>query len=299
MIGTLLNERYRLDAEIGRGGMGVVYRAHDTMLDRDVALKVLSASGLGTEGRTRLLREAQAAAGLNHPHIVTVHDVGEARLSDPAGSVSPMPFVVMELVEGPSLHDRRPGSLEETVAVARQVCAALEHAHARGIVHRDLKPENVLLTPDPLAGTGPPSGAGRPEETMATAKLSDFGLARSIASRVTGEGTVAGTVFYLAPELALGQAYDGRADLYALGVMLYELATGRLPFLADDPLAVISQHLHAPIVPPRARDEGIPPDLGFRGVVCSGVARHSRPGSYPDPGAVGAGADRAWPAGGT
>jgi tetratricopeptide (TPR) repeat protein len=263
-IGTLLNARYRLEAELGRGGMGVVYRAHDTLLGRDVAVKVLSATVLGTEGRAHLLREAQAAAVLNHPNIVTVHDVGEADAAGPAG---PMPFIVMELVEGPSLHDRRPGSLEETVAVARQVCAALEHAHARGIIHRDLKPENVLLSLGPQsgtgspAGTGPLAGTGSPAGAGVTAKLSDFGLARSVASRLSVEGEIVGTVFYLAPELALGQAYDGRADLYALGVMLYELTTGRLPFLADDPLAVISQHLHAPAVPPRARDEGIPPAL--------------------------------------
>jgi tetratricopeptide (TPR) repeat protein len=246
MIGTLLNERYCLDAELGRGGMGVVYRAHDTLLDRHVAVKVLSATRLGTDGRARLLREAQAAAGLNHPNIVSVYDAGEAQLPDRADN---LPFVVMELVEGKSLHDRRPQSLEETLSVARQVCAALEHAHARGIIHRDLKPENVLLSPDPVTGTD------------ATAKLSDFGLARSIASRITAEGAFLGTVFYLAPELALGQAYDGRADLYALGVMLYELTTGRLPFIADDPLAVISQHLNAPAVPPRARDEAIPAAL--------------------------------------
>jgi tetratricopeptide (TPR) repeat protein len=247
--GMLLNERYQLEARIGEGGMGVVYRAHDTLLDRPVAVKLLSVTQLGAEGRTRLLREAQAAAGLNHPNIVSIYDAGEAQLPDGEDAAGPMPFVVMELVEGPSLHDRRQGTLEETVAIARQVCAALEHAHARGIVHRDLKPENVLLSHDPLGGTA------------ATAKLSDFGLARSIASRVSVEGTVVGTVFYLAPELALGQPYDGRADLYALGVMLYELTTGVLPFVADDPLAVISQHLHAPVVPPRARDEGIPPAL--------------------------------------
>ena len=245
MIGTLLNGRYRLDAELGRGGMGTVYRAHDTLLDRDVAVKVLSATGLGTDGRARLLREAQAAAGLNHPNIVTVHDVAE---SDGGPSEEAVPFIVMELVEGPSLHDRRPDTLEETVAVARQVCAALEHAHERSIVHRDLKPENILLALDT-------SGA------VTAAKLSDFGLARSIATRLSVEGAVAGTVFYLAPELALGQPYDGRADLYALGVMLYELTTGRLPFVAGDPVAVISQHLRAPPVPPRARDEGIPPAL--------------------------------------
>jgi tetratricopeptide (TPR) repeat protein len=252
ILGTLLNERYRLDAELGRGGMGRVYRAHDTVLDRKVAVKVLSATKLGTDGRARLLREAQAAARLNHPNIVSVHDAGQAQIpdhADAAGPVGPMPFIVMELVEGQSLHQRRPGALKETLAVARQLCAALEHAHARGIIHRDLKPENVLLTSAPASGTSP------------TAKLSDFGLARSMASRVSVQGTVAGTVFYLAPELALGQEYDGRADLYALGVMLYELTTGRLPFIADDPLAVISQHLHAPAIPPRARDETIPPAL--------------------------------------
>jgi tetratricopeptide (TPR) repeat protein len=121
--------------------------------------------------------------------------------------------------------------------------AALDHAHTHGIVHRDLKPENVLVTPD------------------GTAKLMDFGLARSVASRLTSEGSIVGTVFYLAPEQALGGEVDGRADLYALGVMLYELTTGHLPFTADDPVAVISQHLHAPIVPPRAHNEEIPPAL--------------------------------------
>jgi len=245
MIGSLLNERYRLDAEVGRGGMGVVYRAHDTLLDRDVAVKVLSAPELG-ESHARLLREAQAAAGLNHANIVSVYDAGEARIPDsagPAGPAGPMPFVVMELVEGTSLHDRGPGSLEETVAVVRQVCAALEHAHARGIIHRDLKPENVLITPG------------------AVVKLSDFGLAHSVASRLTSQGTIVGTVFYLALEVVLGQGVDARADLYALGVMLYELVAGELPFTGDDPIAVISQHLHAVAVPPRAKNADVPPAL--------------------------------------
>ncbi len=235
VVGTLLNERYGVDAEIGRGGMAVVYRGHDTLLERQVAVKVISeAAAPGTEGRARLLNEARNAAGLNHPNIVSVYDAGEADGS---------PFIVMEFVEGEALHKVRPDALEEIVAIARQVCAALEHAHGRGVVHRDLKPENVLLSSD------------------GTAKLTDFGLARSIATRVTSEGTIMGTVFYLAPELALGQDFDGRADLYALGVMLYELTTGRLRFAADDPVAVISQHLHAPVVPPRAKNPDIPPAL--------------------------------------
>lgn len=231
MINSLLKERYRIDSELGRGGMGVIYRARDTLLKRDVAVKVMSESGLGTEGRARLLSEAQAAAQLNHANIVTVFDAGEEDST---------PFIVMELIEGESLHTQRPEEVEKIIAIAQQVCDALEHAHANDVIHRDLKPENVLLTPD------------------STIKLTDFGLARSIASRISAERMIVGTVFYIAPELALGKPYDGRADLYSLGVMLYELITGRLPFTADDPLAVISQHLHAPVVPPHTHRPDIP-----------------------------------------
>ena len=234
MTGRLLDKRYYVEREVGRGGMGMVYRAHDRLLDRNVAVKVLSETALGSGGPARLLREAQAAARLNHPHIVSVYDAGEA---------DGLPFIVMELIEAGSLDSRRPQTLDGVLAIARQICSALEHAHGQGIIHRDLKPENVLLTSDGLA------------------KLSDFGLARILASRVTAEGMVVGTVYYLAPEQVLGQEIDGRADLYALGVVLYELATGQLPFTGDDPVAVIAQHLHAPVVPPRARDDGIPPAL--------------------------------------
>jgi predicted ATPase len=246
MIGALLNGRYHLDAELGQGGLGVVYRAHDTLLDRDVAVKVLSAAVLTAETRARLLHEARFVAQLNHPNVVSVYDAGEAEWPGTGGAI---PFLVMELVEGPSLHECRPSHLEETLAIVRQVCAALEHAHARGIVHRDLKPENVLLLTSSSSDAGP------------VAKLVDFGLSRSVASRLTQEGTITGTVFYLAPEQALGQPADPRADLYALGVMLYELLCGQLPFVADDPLAVISQHLYAPVLPLRATHPEIPPAL--------------------------------------
>src|SRR5574342_395402 len=136
MISATLQNRYRLDAELGQGGMGIVYRAHDTLLNRPVAVKVLSALGLGTAGKARLLAEARAAAGLNHPNIATVHDAGEAHDS---------PFIVMELVEGRSLRNHMPERLDESIAIARQVCAALEHAHSNGIIHRDLKPENIII----------------------------------------------------------------------------------------------------------------------------------------------------------
>jgi predicted ATPase len=234
MLGTTINNRYRIDAELGKGGMGTVYRGHDTTLERDVAVKVLSRSELGTEGQARLLREAQVVAKLDHPNIVAVHDAGEFE-----GNA----FIVMQSVEGETLAENKPETLEKIIAIAKQICMALVHAHKNEIVHRDLKPENVLI------------------DASGNLKLMDFGLARSISSRLTSAGMIVGTVFYLAPELAMGQEFDGRADLYALGVMLYELTTRELPFIADDQVAVISQHLHAPVVHPRAKNKDIPPLL--------------------------------------
>lgn len=234
MIGTTLNNRYRLDAELGHGGMGTVYRAYDQFLERAVAVKVLNEAGLGSKGRSRLLDEARLSAQLNHPNIVSVYDAGLA------GSI---PFVVMELIPGDSLYERHPEDLGTILNIARQICAALGHAHEQQIVHRDLKPENVLITENGLV------------------KLSDFGLALSLASRLTSEGSIIGTVYYLAPELALGQPFDGRADLYALGVILYEQVTGRVPFAGDNPLAVVSQHVSAPVVPPSTYHPGLPAEL--------------------------------------
>ncbi len=234
MIGTALHNRYRIDAELGWGGMGVVYRAHDTLLDRPVAVKVLSDPGLGTEGRARLLREARAAAKLDHPNIVAVYDAGEADGTS---------FIVMQLVEGESLYQRRPQAVPEILSIARQICIALEHAHASGIIHRDLKLENVVVT------------QGQ------TVKLMDFGLARSVESRLTSEGTIVGTFSYLAPELILGQPASPQSDLYALGVMLYELTTGQPPFSGETLVALLSQHLHATLVPPSTHNPAIPAAL--------------------------------------
>ena len=234
LIGAFLDDRYRIESSLGQGSMGVVYRARDTVLERDVAIKVVSRLSLGTSGRGRLLQEAQSIAKLNHPNIVTVYDVGER---------DGLPFIVMELVDGQSLHEDRPDDLESILAITRQICSALQHAHSQGIIHRDIKPENVLLDQD------------------GNARLMDFGIARSAASRLTQQGTLIGTIHYIAPEQALGEDIDQRVDLYSLGVMLYELVTGELPFESEDPLAVITQHLHAPVVPPRAKDETIPLEL--------------------------------------
>jgi len=208
--------------------MGIVYLACDTLLDREVAVKVLS--GVVTEkSRDHLRNEARSAARLNHPNIVSIYDVGE---------IDGSPCVVMERVEGQSLSVQKPAGLLEILDIAVQICSALDHAHSSGIIHRDLKPENILLTQQ-----------GR-------VKLLDFGLALSMASRVSKQGILVGTVYYLAPEQALGKEVDGRADLYSLGVVLYELVAGRLPFSGDDPLTVISQHLYAPVVPPTTHQAG-------------------------------------------
>lgn len=258
--GMLLRERYRLEHELGRGAMGVVFRATDLELLRPVAVKILAerlgggttrrdgettkgqegkrATGKGAESgsfaseqRSRFMREARAAAALNHPNIVSVYDVGEDH---------GFPFFVMELVEGPNLGQALGSSLTQVIEFAVQICAALEHAHANKIVHRDLKPANVLLS-------GP------------TVKLADLGLALPArGSRISHAGTIVGTAAYMAPEQALGGTVDGRADLYALGVVLYELTTGRVPYLGDNPLATISQHLHAPPVPPRVLRPDLP-----------------------------------------
>ena len=233
-IGEIINQRYRVVAEIGRGGMGAVFWSHDDLLDRDVAIKVLTKAGLDSEIQLQLMSEAQAVARLNHTNIVSVYDAGDYRGS---------PFIVMELVEGQPLSTVMPRPVDQVISISRQICIALDHAHNHGIVHRDLKPENVFLLPD------------------GTAKLMDFGVAWSGISRVTMEGEIVGTVFYLAPEQALGEQFDHRVDLYALGVIMYELLTGELPFFADNMLAVISQHIKQPVVPPSEKNPQIPPSL--------------------------------------
>jgi tetratricopeptide (TPR) repeat protein len=251
MIGSLLLERYRIDSELGQGGMGIVYQAFDTLLKRSVAIKVLSDSGLSADSQSRLLDEARAAAGLSHPNIVTVYDVREYD-----GSL----FIIMELVDGKSLKDESFEDLDRILEINRQLCEALAHAHQHNVIHRDLKPENVLLVDGQV-------------------KLMDFGLARSMASRMSTDGDLVGTAFYLAPEQALGLEVDERTDLYSLGVMMYEMLTGRLPFTAGDALAVISQHLHAPVIPPRTYNGKIDSELNLLILRLMSKTREERPSS--------------------
>ena len=230
MIDAIINDRYHLNTELGQGGMGTVYLAHDSVLERDVALKLMSNPRLGTEGRSRLLVEAQTVAKLKHPNIVTVYDAGE---------VEKQPYVVMEYIQGETLDEYQLDGFEQIVEVAKQICAALQYAHEQNFVHRDLKPENVIMQPD------------------GTLRLMDFGLAVSTTSRMTENGLLMGTVAYMSPEQAFGYEVTPASDLYSLGVILYELTTKKLPFEAEDALAIITQHIHAPVVPPRAKNEQI------------------------------------------
>jgi ABC-type oligopeptide transport system substrate-binding subunit len=244
---TVIGGRYELHEILGGGGMGVIYRAEDTLLERPVAIKFVSATGLGTEGRARFLQEARSAARLNHPNIVSVHDIGQSEWPSKAGLPGMQglsSFIVMELVEGQTLHETKLQDLGQIIDAFKAICDALSAAHGQGIIHRDLKPENVAVTPNGMI------------------KLLDFGLARiSGKTRVTEQGAFMGTVSYIAPEIILGQEASPRSDLYAMGVMLYEMSAGRPPFEADNITAVISQHLHAPVVPASAYNEQIPPAL--------------------------------------
>ncbi|GCD95812.1 protein kinase domain-containing protein [Embleya hyalina] len=230
MTGQVLAGRYRLDERVGRGGMGEVYRALDRRLGRTVAVKVLSPDlTQHQEFRRRFHREARTVAALAHPGIAMLHDVAE---DDPAGDGETLPFLVMEFVEGHTLVDalaRGPLPAERVLAIAAEVLAALSYSHRRGLIHRDIKPSNIMVTP---------SGA---------VKVLDFGIAKALAettTRLTVTGAAIGTPAYLSPEQIQGDPVDGRADLYAVGCLMYELLTGRPPFVADSPFAVMHQHLY-------------------------------------------------------
>ncbi|MEM7584852.1 MAG: protein kinase [Acidobacteriota bacterium] len=244
---TKLLAHFELRKEIGRGGMGVVYEAFDTKLLRTVAIKVLPALVADAPTRrARLLREAQAAAKLNHPAIATVYEIGEARTDDPelAAFADKVIYIVMEYVEGVDLRYRLEAGLrlEEAVDFARQIAEGLASAHRAGVVHRDLKPGNIRVTPD-----------GR-------VKILDFGLAKvawgepgseaKTKAALTRTGVIVGTVPYMAPEQFQGTDLDERADLFSLGVILYQMLTGQLPFqgarLVDYVRALAKQELESP-----------------------------------------------------
>lgn len=222
LLGTLLNGRYRLEARIGTGGMSSVYRALDETLERTVAIKLMNREiATDSDQLERFRREARAVAQLSHPHIVGVIDAGEDQ---------GRPYIVLEYVEGETLKDRirRNGELDvaEAVAYAIEIARALGAAHARHIVHRDVKPQNVLI------------------DEEGSAKVTDFGIARSLDDDgLTADGRVLGTTDYVSPEQALGHAVTGQSDLYSLGIVLFEMLTGSVPFRGENQVAVAMKHV--------------------------------------------------------
>ena len=239
LVGRELEGRYLIEERIARGGMATVYRAVDTRLDRPVALKVMHPSLAEDDAFVaRFQREAKAAASLSHPHVVAVHD---------QGSVDGLPFLVMEFVPGRTLRDvlTEHGRLSpaQALAICEPILDALGAAHAAGFVHRDVKPENILISND-----------GR-------VKVTDFGLARAMTAATATQGVLIGTVAYLSPEhVERGQA-DARSDVYGVGICLYEMLTGAVPFGGESPLNVAYQHVHTDVPRPATLLDDLDPDV--------------------------------------
>ena len=246
---TLVGGRYALGELLGRGGMAEVRKGTDTRLGRVVAVKRLRtdlASDVTFQARFR--REAQSSASLNHPAIVAVYDTGEEQATD--GSGVSQPYIVMEFVAGRTLRDiLREGRKilpERALEITSGVLSALDYSHRAGIIHRDIKPGNVMLTP---------SG---------DVKVMDFGIARAMSdasSTMTQTAAVVGTAQYLSPEQARGEPVDSRSDVYSAGCLLYELLTGRPPFVGDSPVAVAYQHVREPAAPPSDHDTEVAPEV--------------------------------------
>ena len=252
--------RYQVQRFLGEGGRKRVYQAYDSALHREVAIATIKTEGLDEGALERVRREARAMARLgDHPHVVPIHDIGDE---------DGRPFIVSQYMSGGSVEDlldkaeNRRLPIAEAVRLAEEVSQALEHAHTRGIIHRDLKPANVWLTE---------AGA---------AKLGDFGLATAAdATRLTTEGMVVGTVAYMAPEQALGRDVDVRADLYALGALLYECLTGRPPFVGADAVAIISQQLNSIPMAPFWHNPDVPRELGALVMELLAKTPDERPGT--------------------
>lgn len=237
MSSKLLLGRYEILEKIGEGGMAIVYKAKDRLLNRYVAIKILRPEFTKDDQFIENFRkESQAAAGLSHPNIVNVYDVGKE------GNIN---FIVMELIDGKPLsqiiEDKGRLDYKEAINITRQVASALSLAHKNQIIHRDVKPHNILIT------------------SSGTAKLADFGIARAVsrASIEEGNDKIMGSVHYFSPEQARGAYVDERSDIYSLGIVLYEMLTGKVPFDGDNPISIALMHINDPIPPVK----GIPPQL--------------------------------------
>ncbi|EFM12957.1 serine/threonine protein kinase with PASTA sensor(s) [Paenibacillus curdlanolyticus YK9] len=237
MIGHELGGRYEIITRIGGGGMALVYKAHDLLLNRKVAVKVLRQQFVHDEEFIRRFRrEAQSAASLSHPNVVSIYDVGQE---------DEVHYIVMEYVEGSNLNEiiqeRAPLQPDEAIHIAAQICDALVNAHQNQIIHRDIKPHNILI-----------GNNGR-------VKVTDFGIARAVtASTITQTGSVVGSVHYFSPEHAKGTSTGEKSDLYSLGIVMYQMLTGKLPFQGESPISVALKHLQESFVEPRAINPLIP-----------------------------------------
>lgn len=243
-VGQILDNRYRIDRVIGVGGMAVVYRAEDMQMHRTVAVKILKDDVARDEVSVkRFINESKAVAMLSHPNIVNIYDVSvrtEAK------------YIVMEHIEGITLKSymQKKGALDtrEVIAYTEQVLRALEHAHQKGIVHRDIKPQNIMLLKNGII------------------KVADFGIAKlPDAETVTVKDSAIGTVFYISPEQASGQKIDARSDIYSLGAMMYEMATGKLPFQGDSPVSVALMQINEDATPAKELNPAIP--LGLSQII--------------------------------
>jgi len=248
--GRLLAGRYRVGSLLGRGGMSDVHIGTDSRLGRTVAIKLLKSSLAADPAfRTRFRQEAQAAARMAHPTIVRVFDAGEETVTDERGSVSQVPFIVMEHVDGRLLKDIiREGPIDpvEAVRIIDGVLTALEYSHRAGVVHRDIKPGNIMIT------------------KSGQVKVMDFGIARAISdssTTVAQTTAILGTASYFSPEQAKGESVDARTDLYSTGVVLFEMLTGRAPFRGDTPVAVAYQHVSEEPAKPSSLNPNVSPAL--------------------------------------
>jgi len=259
MAQRILGERYALEEKVGSGGMAEVYLAHDKLLDRRVAVKILhEAYRSDAEFIERFHREAKAAARLSHPSIVSIYDVGVEDEDH---------YIVMEYVPGDSLKDklREEGALEisDAVKIAKDIASGLNHAHTNNLVHCDVKPHNILLTSD------------------GHAKIADFGIARAVTeSTMTYSGSVIGSVHYFSPEQAQGKSITPKSDVYSLGVVMYEMLTGKLPFTGDNAVAVAMKHIEEEPTPPSALRSQIPPMFEAITLRAMSKAPENRPSAF-------------------
>src|SRR5436189_3431903 len=250
LLNTLFDGRYKVVRKLGAGGMATVALAEDQELARRVGIKILNARHANDEQFVeRFRREAKNAAALSHPNIVSIYDRGEAE-----GSY----YIAMEYLDGRSLKElivsRGPAPAGVAIEYARQILSALRFAHRHGIVHRDIKPHNVLV------------------DSEGRVKVTDFGIARAGTSQMTEAGSIVGTAQYLSPEQARGTAVDQRSDIYSVGIVLYELLTGTVPFTGDTAVEIAMRHLSSVPEPPSALREDLPHELDM--VVLRALAKN-------------------------